>query len=534
MASQDEKTLPMGDKSHIPSEKKVADDDNISISRVKSIAAGEVAERELDASEVFLREHNFSDSYLSELLSDTSLNAKLVRKIDLVVLPLLAGTYVLQYIDKQAMSYAAVFDLLDSTNITLDQYGWFTSIFYFAYLFAEYPWMWLVQKTLMAKIVGGCVFLWGSILMITAACHNFGGLAACRFFLGVFEAPITTCFMMIVAMWYTRQEQPFRAGLFYCCNGVGSMIGGILTYGIGQISTFPVWKAIFLLCGGITVVWGILITIFLPDSILTAKRFTLEEKALLIARGRLGRTGILNKTIKWSQVREALMDLQVWLLFLFVLLNETINGGYANFGKLIIKGVVVGSLKTTALGIPQGAFQVMWILSGTFAASYFKNARTLVMTLYIIPTIIGVSLMGWLPRTDYTNKIGVLMGYYISGSYVCSLVLALQMPATNLGGYTKRTTGSVLVFLAYCAGNIIGPHAFLDQESPYYTTGCKLILACAAAQMCVAIVLRMVLRRRNKSRDEAAAAVPVESGEEDAYDGSDATDFQNPLFRYML
>jgi hypothetical protein len=38
-------------------------------------------------------------------------------------------------------------------------------------------------------------------------------------------APITPCFMMIVAMWYLRQEQPFRAGCFYCCNGIGSMVG---------------------------------------------------------------------------------------------------------------------------------------------------------------------------------------------------------------------------------------------------------------------------------------------------------------------
>lgn len=312
------------------------------------------------------------------------------------------------------------------------------------------------------------------------------------------------------------------------------MVGGILTYAIGQVDTFPVWKAIFLLCGGITVVWGVIIFIFLPDSILSARRFTLEEKALLIARGRLGRTGILNKTIKWDQVREALTDPQVWLLFLFVLLNETINGGYANFGKLIIKGLVKGSLKTTALGIPQGAFQVVWILSGTYAATRLRDARTLVMAVYVLPTILGVSLMGWLPRTSHANNVGVLMGYYMSGSYVCSLVLALQMPAANLGGYTKRTTGSALVFLAYCAGNIIGPHAFLDQESPYYTTGCKLILACAAAQMCVACVLRMVLTRRNKSRDEAAAATPAEAVDEEAYDGADLTDFQNPLFRYAM
>lgn len=277
-----------------------------------------------------------------------------------------------------------------------------------------------------------------------------------------------------------------------------------------------------------------LLSFFLPDSILSAKRFTLEEKALLIARGRLGRTGILNKTIKWDQVREVFMDAQVWLLFIFVLLNEVINGGYANFGKLIIKGVVHGSLQTTALGIPQGGFQIMWILSGTYIASRFRNARTIVMAAYIVPTIVGTSLMGWLERGTQANNVGVLMGYYISGSYVAALVLALQMPATNLGGYTKRTTSSALVFLAYCAGNIIGPHAFLDEESPTYPTGCKLILACAVAQICIAVCLRVLLVRRNKKRDEAAAAVPVDESEQAVYDGADLTDFENPLFRYLL
>lgn len=48
--------------------------------------------------------------------------------------------------------------------------------------------------------------------------------------------------MMIVGMWFTRKEQPARAGIFYCFNGVGSMIGGILFYGVGQLKGFPVWS----------------------------------------------------------------------------------------------------------------------------------------------------------------------------------------------------------------------------------------------------------------------------------------------------
>lgn len=166
-----------------------------------SIAEGQVTTNDHDETEKFLRQHNFTQEYLDELLSDKARQRRLVKKIDLIVLPLLAVTYVLQYIDKQAMSYAAVFDLFTSTGISQGQYSWFASIFYLAYLVAEYPWVFLAQKWRMGKLIGICVFSWGSVLMFTALCNGFEGLAACRYFLGTFEAPITTCFMMIVSQW---------------------------------------------------------------------------------------------------------------------------------------------------------------------------------------------------------------------------------------------------------------------------------------------------------------------------------------------
>ncbi|CAI6096717.1 hypothetical protein V2G26_016402 [Clonostachys chloroleuca] len=494
-----------------------------------SITDGEV--QNLDAAEIFLREHNFSEEYLQELLADEAKQRKLVRKVDLMLLPLLAGTYVLQYIDKQAMGYAAVFDLFTSANITQTQYSWFASIFYIAYLVAEYPWVYVAQKTRMGKVVAGCVFTWGAVLMLTAVCHDFPGLAACRFFLGWFEAPITTCFMMMVSQWYLRQEQPLRAGIFYCCNGIGSMLGGIFSYGIGQIHGFPVWKCIFLICGGMTVIWGVILFFFMPDSIMEAKYFSAEEKALLVARARQSRTGVLNKKIKWYQIKEAFIDPQVWILFLFILLNEVMNGGIANFGKLIIKGLVKDPLLTTALGIPQGAFLAGFIVFGAFLATKIKNARTIVMAVFLMPTILGVCLVWKLDRSKH--MVGVLFGYYLMTAFIASLVLALQMPATNLGGYTKRITASAICFSAYCAGNIIGPHAFLEEEAPLYATGCKTILSCSVIQMVLAVLLRLLLIRRNKLRDQAAAELGAELGPEDE-EGVDLTDFENPKFRYVL
>lgn len=147
------------------------------------------------------------------------------------------------------------------------------------------------------------------------------------------------------------------------------------------------------------------------------------------------------------------------------------------------------------------------------------------MAAYLIPTVVGICLIWKLDRNQ--GMMGVLFGYYICGSFVTSLVLSLQMPATNLGGYTKRTTATAIVFAAYCAGNVIGPHAFLDAEKPTYPSGCKLILACSAAQMTIALGLRLLLARRNKRRDQATG--PTEGGDESPVldeISADLTDFE--------
>ncbi|KAL4915459.1 hypothetical protein BDW62DRAFT_203644 [Aspergillus aurantiobrunneus] len=96
----------------------------------KDIQVGTIID--LDEGEVFLRQHRVTSEDLQSFLDDKARNKALVRKVDLILLPLLAGTYMLQYIDKSALACSAVFDLLPSTNMTREQYSWLASIFYFA------------------------------------------------------------------------------------------------------------------------------------------------------------------------------------------------------------------------------------------------------------------------------------------------------------------------------------------------------------------------------------------------------------------
>ena len=493
------------------------------------LKAGEIVD--LDQAEIFLQKHNITHHDLNALLEDKEGMKKLVRKVDWLLMPLLCGTFLLQYIDKQSISYAAVFDLFETTNTNQAQYSWLISLFYFGYLVAEWPASYLAQKLPTGKVVSVTITIWGSILMLMAACQNFAGLAACRFLLGCFESMITPVFMMIVGQWYQRSEQSARAGLFYCFNGVGASTGGILFFAVGQAKGFDVWRSIFILAGGMTVCWGILLFFFLPDNIMDAKRFSNQEKAMLIARSQQNQTGVFNKKIKIAQVKEALVDPQIWLLFLFVLLNETVNGGLANFSKLIIKGLANGdALLTTAYGIPTGIWQVMFVFSGPWLAGRFKNIRTYIMPLYVLPTILATALLWQLPHNAENSK-GLLVCNYIAGSFVASLVIALQLPANNVGGYTKRVTSTALVFLAYCAGNIIGPHAFLASEAPIYSTGCTVTMCCAAGQVVLSFMIRALLIRRNKKRDEMYG--PALTGQA-LTEGliEDLTDFENPNFRY--
>jgi hypothetical protein len=196
--------LPKGDQKTMaatvgPLEQQQSQMDDEHLKPQQSAIQGDI--KDLDEAGLFLREHNFSAEYLAELLEDTAMNKRVIRKVDFLLLPLLCGTYFLQYIDKQAVSYSAVFDLFETTGITGSQYSWLGSIFYFAYFFAEWPSAYLAQHFPTGRVISLYCFLWGSVMLCTAATHNFAGFAAMRFLLGVFESVVTPAFMMVIGQW---------------------------------------------------------------------------------------------------------------------------------------------------------------------------------------------------------------------------------------------------------------------------------------------------------------------------------------------
>ena len=77
------------------------------------------------------------------------------------------------------------------------------------------------------------------------------------------------------------------------------------------------------------------------------------------------------------------------------------------------------------------------------------------------------------------NKGVRLFAYYIFCSFASGIPLSLSLVSSNVAGYTKKATVSAMMFIAYCAGNIIGPFLFFSDEAPRYTVSfltCPLII----------------------------------------------------------
>ncbi len=174
----------------------------------------------------------------------------------------------------------------------------------------------------MAKWLGINVILWGIATACTAAAKNYAGLLAARIFLGIFEAAIAPCLMLISSMYYTKSEQAPRFSFWYCGLGLGQIVGGIVSYGFQQVKNpgFEGWRIMFVVLGVVTVIIGALTIWILPDTPMKARFLSESEKVALLKHVSVNQTGITNKHFKLSHILEILMDVQLWLMTILTVL----------------------------------------------------------------------------------------------------------------------------------------------------------------------------------------------------------------------
>jgi MFS transporter, ACS family, allantoate permease len=469
----------------------------------------------------------FKDREGEIIVIDEATNKRLLRRIDWNLMPLMCVVYGLNYLDKTTLSYASIMGLQKDLRLKGDNYQWLGSMFYFGYLAWEYPTNRLLQRLPLAKYSAFCVFMWGLVLACFAGVHNFSGAVAIRFFLGVFEAAVTPGFALFTSQWYTKKEQGTRVGIWFSFNGWAQIFGGFVAYGIAvgvrkHGAAVAPWKIVFLVTGCLTAFLGIVFWFVMPDNQLNARWLKKEDRILAIERVRVNQQGIGNKHFKWYQLREALTDPMTWAFWFYAFVADIPNGGISNFFSQLIVSFGYTPEQSLIYGTPGGAVEVVALLLCGWLGDHYGN-RILISTSGMIVALLGMILIVALPLQ---NHVGRLIGYYLTQASPTPFVALLSLIASNVAGYTKKTTVAALYLIAYCAGNIIGkinrkpasmtfvadpsdigPQTFRPKDKPRYVPAEITIIVCYALCLCDLIFIWWWCRRQNQKK-AAVRATP--------------------------
>ena len=166
--------------------------------------------------------------------------------------------------------------------------------------------------------------------------------------------------------------------------------------------------------GAINVAYSIFLFFVLPDGPMNARFLTKEERYHATQRLASNRTGIANRVWKWYQVREALLDVKIWLIFFFNIVINIPNGGLVTFGSIIINNLGFDALESSLLTMPFGVVATSGAWFFSYVAAKWHNRRALVACISLLLPILGTALVYAIPRE---NVAGQMVGLYFMYFY---------------------------------------------------------------------------------------------------------------------
>ncbi|KAG7660997.1 uncharacterized protein J8A68_005517 [[Candida] subhashii] len=449
--------------------------------------------------------------------------AKVTRKLDLVILPLLCCIYFLQFLDKTLLNYAAAMGI--KANLVGNQFANLSTIFYASYIFGEPIIAYCLQKFPLSKALGTFIILWGIVVACHSACTTYASLMVVRTLLGIFESSSAVGLIIISGMYYTKPQQAARMGIWSVMAGAATIVGGLLSFGFQHVTTvrFKSWQILFLVIGIITVVFGVVVLFVLPDNVHTAWFLNEEEKLQVLEVVRENQTGTKTSKFKKEQIKELLFkDKFTWVYFLLTICSQIVTGAIGTFSVTITLSFGFDNYQSALLQLPVGALIIIIILTVTQLVSHYGHIAYIATSMFI-PTIIGAIVLLCNP-----NRVGNLMAMYLlySGSSVITLIYAWI--SANTAGTSKKFFRSAMTMIGFSIACIIGPQLFQAYSAPGYHPAKIVILVTQCVCVPLTLGLGWMLKKENDKRDgeEKKGELP------ENYEFLDMTDIQNRNFRY--
>jgi len=120
--------------------------------------------------------------------SDDPDDKKLLRKIDLHIIPTITLLYLLSYLDRINIGQAKIDGLMESLKLTSAQYNACLSVFFATYVIFEIPSNLIIKRLRPSRWIPMIMITWGIIMTLMGLANSYGSLIACRLLLGAAES----------------------------------------------------------------------------------------------------------------------------------------------------------------------------------------------------------------------------------------------------------------------------------------------------------------------------------------------------------
>ncbi|KIY00448.1 uncharacterized protein Z520_04133 [Fonsecaea multimorphosa CBS 102226] len=454
-----------------------------------------------------------------EELGDSPVKKRLIWKLDLIVLPVLAMIYFTNSLDRANLGNAKTDGIEKDLHFGANQYSLVLTLFYIPYGTLNIPTTILAKRFSPAVVIPVLMFGWGAVSIGAAAAKNFGGIATTRILLGVVEAGFFPSAIYYLSMFYTRHEIAKRISLFYMMGFVANAFSGLIAYSVFQWHrSLHNWQYLFIIEGSLTVFLSIVAFMILPRSLASSRYFTQAEKDYGTLR--------LQKEFEiepikfsWSAALKPLFNWHTWMFGSMSLCYGVAAATLSNFLPTLIKRLKPDTVQANLFTIAPNLNGAVWIVVVCWISDRFQ-ARGVWSVITMGTSMIGFICLG---SVDLVHKTGV--GYFFTflltfGTFTPAVLVPAWATSNMTSNSARATTLGLLAGLQNIAG-IISSYAFRSQDAPVYRPA-LIVSGCFQGGLILAASFAWFYYRRVNQQ--------LDSGKKTSVRGME----QNPEFRYVL
>ncbi|KAF4237373.1 hypothetical protein CNMCM8980_005563 [Aspergillus fumigatiaffinis] len=429
---------------------------------------------------------------------------RVLRKMDLRLIPMLSVLYLLAFLDRGNIGNAKIEGLVEDLGLTSQEYSWCLTVFFFTYCAFEMPSNLLLKKLRPSRWLPFLMVAWGIVMTLMGVVHNYAGLLSARIFLGVAEAGLYPGTAYYITMWYPREKAQYRQALFFSSASIAGAFSGLLAYAISKmdgVGGYAGWRWIFILEGLLTVAVAFVAPFAIHDFPETATFLTEEERRWVIhkLRSQSGRDttqdGAVHEESRFRvrYVIDALTDWQIYVaLFMYWGITTPLYG-ISYFLPSIIKDLGYKSSTAQLLTVPIYIAAAIVAIGAAWLSDRRKQRSPFIlffMSLIAIGFIIVIASTGrGVPGVVYFGVFVAVVGN-------------VTWLSVNLAGDYKRAAGMAIhIGLGNMAG-AMASNFYRAQDAPRYILGHSLELGFAVVGIIAVVILRFSYQRINKKRDQ--------------------------------